>query len=287
METHFGSTIEKIRLQKGIPINQFIQGIMDASTYHRFKTGKIDTTITKFTALLNRLNVRFEEFLFINRNFKQDPSRSALIILQNSFNTKDLNQLKRLYEEILEAEWVNPLARNHIIELIQIYINVLENKPNNIENITLIQYLKSIETWTHYEIAMFSNSLKILPTELIDSFLQYMFRSFLIYQEMDNYQEEMSRIVIQAIISFLSRGEVYLARKWYKQLRGQAISDFLLFEKFFIKLLGQYLEIAEGEKTPSQDLKKYEDMLNWLDCKGLAHNIENINQWIVTFYKMD
>lgn len=60
METHFGSTIEKIRLQKGIPINQFIQGIMDASTYHRFKTGKIDTTITKFTALLNRLNVRFE-----------------------------------------------------------------------------------------------------------------------------------------------------------------------------------------------------------------------------------
>lgn len=287
METHFGKTIEKIRLQKGIPINHFILDIMDASTYHRFKTGKIDTSVSKFVALLDRLNIRFEEFLFIDRNFKKDPLRHSLIILQNSFNSKDLKQLKKLYEETIDTEWVNRVAQKHLTELLDIYMNMLEGKSNDIENIELIQYLKTVETWSHYEIAMFSNSLKILPTELIDYFLQYMFRSFLIYQEMDNYQEEMSRILIQAIITFLSHGKVSLARKWYDQLRSQKISDFLLFEKFFIKLLSQYLAAGEGDKLSSQDLKKFEDMLKWLDCKGFAHNIENMNQWIVSFYQTE
>lgn len=284
MEKGYGRTIDNIRLQKGISIKQLIDGVMDASTYHRFKNSDIDTTVSKFITLLNRLNIRFDEFIFIHQNYKQDVLQDALIKLQTYYNEKNEVKLKRLLHDIQKQQWDNLTYQEHMKELVEVHVSMLHKQPYNIQNLSLIQYLDSVSTWTHYEVAMFSNCLKVLPTDTIERFLIYMVRSFSLYQGLDSYEQKISKLFINVLLTLLTRKEVGLARKWYNHLRQWEINDHHLFEKYFIKLLSVYLEKAEGTETSIEKLEKFEIILHELGCERLEKNIRNTNQWMVEHF---
>lgn len=284
MNENYGQTIEKIRRQKNILIKDLIEGVMDSSTYHRFKNNDIDTTVSKFIIILQRLNVRFEEFLFIHENFKLDFLKSTLLKLQNYYNQKDIFNIKQLIIDIEIYDWDNKLTKRHMVDLVTLYLNVLQNKTNNLDSVSLIQYLKKVETWTHYEIAMFSNCIRLLPVDLIDYSLHYVMRSFSVYKHTDIYYSESCRILINAITLFIGKKEIELAKKWYRVLRQQELNDFLIFEAFYVKLLDEFLSVAESKVSTADNLEKFEDFLVWLNRKEYAQRISSMNKQIIKDY---
>lgn len=284
MEETFGGTLERVRKQKNIPINQLVEGIMTPSTYHRFKKGEIETGISKFNALLARLNVRYEEFLFLHNRYREDPLKESLLTLEELFNRKDVAGLQRLQEDVAEGEWTNSLAQKHLLALISLMRDRLLGQNAQRESNSLLHYLEQTETWTHYEVAMFGNCMKALPTASVDFYLNSVVHSFTAYKSIDKYSHEISRILINAVISFLSRKEVRLARKWYTWLAAQSLRETFLFESFFVKLLGQYLEFAEGNESRKESFPFYVEHLVFLGCDQLAQTVSTMNHWMEENY---
>lgn len=284
MENSFGETIERVRKQKNITITRLVEGIMSPSTYHRFKKGEIETSITKFSELLVHLNLRYDEFLFIHNRYQNDEIKESLLNLENLFNKKDTVALECFQNEIIQKEWENSLAQHHIHSLTGLLKNHLSHQDSGWESNDLIHYLEKTETWTHYEVAMFNNCMKVLPTQSIDFFLKNVIHSFLAYRTTAEYNHEISRIIINAIISFLSRKETKIARKWYNQLSTQQLGDHFLFENFFIKLLGDYLEFVEGNEDVINYFPKYIEYLEFLECRQLAQSVLNMNKWMIANY---
>lgn len=284
MEGHLGKTIERVRKQKNLSIKGLVEGIMTPSTYHRFKNGDIDTSITKFNGLLTRLNLRYEEFFFIHSRYQNDQIKESLLQLESLFNQKEIGGITRFQEQVAEERWSNPVAQQHLLSLANLLKDCLLHRESELENNGLLRYLEQTETWTHYEVAMFNNCMKAIPSSSIDFFLGSVSRSFPAYRTTTEYSHEISRIVTNAIISFLSRKEVRLARKWYTYLSTQAIGDHFLFERFFSKLLGQYLAFAEGNEKCKESFPRFVEYLEFMECGHLAQSITNMNRWMIENY---
>ena len=265
MENIEAKIIEKVRKQKNISVKCLVEGIMAPSTYHRFKNGEVEPSYKKFYSLLSRLNMKHEEFLFISNHYQADKLKSSLFMLEELFNNKDIEGLRKFKESNVDnADWDNPLACEHVIMLSNLFENYLKGDKVDLNN-ELIQYLEKTETWTHYEIVMFNNVMKFMPTETIDFFLNNIIRSLIPYEKTDDYNHEISRILINAIISFLSRKKILLAKKWYKHLSNQNFNENFLFERFFRKLIGQYIKYADGNYQCKESFPLFVDYLNFLE----------------------
>ncbi|AZP04327.1 helix-turn-helix domain-containing protein [Jeotgalibaca ciconiae] len=284
MNVNFGKTLNQIRRKKNIPINELVEDIMTRSTYNRFKNGEIDTSISKFNRLLMRLNISYEEFLFIHNGYHNNPTIVAILEIEVHFNSGNKDKLRVLQNKLSEEDWENPQAQKHIISLISILLEFSSYSEAEWKNNDLICYLNRVETWTHYEIMMFGNCLKILPTETIDYFLKNILHSYSAYEENPEYQNRISRIMINAIISFLSRKEVALARKWHNRLSIFPTRETLFFESFFEKLLASYLDYAEGEREASKNFSSFVESLQLIGKDELSEKIVSLNHWIVTNY---
>ncbi|MCT3441845.1 XRE family transcriptional regulator, partial [Limosilactobacillus fermentum] len=66
----YGPTISDIRKAKKISLKNLLQDQMTPSSYSRFVDGKTETSVNNFVALLENLNVTFDEYLYINNGYQ-------------------------------------------------------------------------------------------------------------------------------------------------------------------------------------------------------------------------
>ncbi|WP_217809029.1 helix-turn-helix domain-containing protein, partial [Enterococcus sp. 7E2_DIV0204] len=65
----FGLTIRKIREKKGLTQKKVCFDIVTMSYYSRIERDISDPSITIFLKILSRLNITFDEFMFIHNNY--------------------------------------------------------------------------------------------------------------------------------------------------------------------------------------------------------------------------
>lgn len=65
-----GIIIRKIRINKGLTQLQISNDIISQSNYSKFELGKIDISTTTFELILRRLEISYEEFIFIKNGYK-------------------------------------------------------------------------------------------------------------------------------------------------------------------------------------------------------------------------
>ncbi|MEE6670904.1 helix-turn-helix domain-containing protein [Limosilactobacillus fermentum] len=65
----YGPTILDIRKAKKISLKNLLQDQMTPSSYSCFVDGKTETSVNNFVALLENLNVTFDEYLYINNGY--------------------------------------------------------------------------------------------------------------------------------------------------------------------------------------------------------------------------
>lgn len=115
----FGPDLKKIRENKGYTQEVVARNAMSRSTYTRFETEIITTTVPKYFQILNNLDMSHKEFSYIHNKYHLSDKEAILYQFNSVTTNSDLLLLKTLK---LEAE--NYLLKNDdpvIKDIVEIY----------------------------------------------------------------------------------------------------------------------------------------------------------------------
>ncbi|EUJ28181.1 helix-turn-helix domain-containing protein [Listeria cornellensis] len=93
---NFGETIKKIRKDKNFTQKELSEGILTRSHLSQIETNNYYPSYDKFFLLLNRLNVVFEEFLFVQNDQKMLFNQQIRSEISEAANMDDTEKLKNL-----------------------------------------------------------------------------------------------------------------------------------------------------------------------------------------------
>lgn len=96
---NIGQTVQQIRKIKGFTQSEVYSGIISRSFAFRFENGESDISATKFLAILDNLSVSPSEFKFIQNNFRQSSSETAMAAFRHAYLVQDLHQMGKLIHE--------------------------------------------------------------------------------------------------------------------------------------------------------------------------------------------
>ena len=93
-----GSTLKKIRENKGYTQKEISDDTMARSTYTKFESNDITPTLSKYLAILDHMDMSHEEFIYILNEYKLGQKESILYL----FKQLEKNPTRELVDEIIE-----------------------------------------------------------------------------------------------------------------------------------------------------------------------------------------
>lgn len=93
-----GSTLKKIRENKGYTQKEISDHTMARSTYTKFENDDITPTLSKYLAILDHMDMSHEEFIYLLNNFELGQKEMILYL----FKQLEKNPTRELVNEIIE-----------------------------------------------------------------------------------------------------------------------------------------------------------------------------------------
>lgn len=93
-----GSTLKKIRENKGYTQKEISDDTMARSTYTKFESNDITPTLSKYLAILDHMDMSHEEFIYILNEYKLGQKESILYL----FKQLEKNPTRELVDKIIE-----------------------------------------------------------------------------------------------------------------------------------------------------------------------------------------
>lgn len=106
MHTSIGSVVKKIRSDKAYSQKYVVDGVMTQSAYSKFELNKADITFSTLSRILENLEVTFEEFLYIQNEYKH-TEKDAIVkkFISISYNNEDkVNELLTMAVSYLDKK---------------------------------------------------------------------------------------------------------------------------------------------------------------------------------------
>lgn len=234
MELYEG--INSIRKMKGLSVNQIVGDKLSKSTYYRYVNGDSDISSELFMYLLKNLKITLEELQFYCYGAEFKPERKLMIQLKKSYMRKNYEHLQALTIKCRNYYHASDdIVFLHIEALIQILLARLQNKPLNIKENLLYKYLFNIESWGHYEISFFNNSLHYFDKETVDILLPRVIQKLNWYHNINENSNENVRLIANVIIYYLQLQDIKKATYYIDLLNNITIAEEMAFEKIVIK----------------------------------------------------
>ncbi|MBC2170514.1 helix-turn-helix domain-containing protein [Listeria booriae] len=167
---NFGETIKKIRKDKNFTQKELSEGILTRSHLSQIETNNYYPSYDKFFLLLNRLNIVFEEFLFVQNDQQMLFSQQIRSKISEAANLNDTKQLENLatIAQDLHAETDN-IMYYHYMLICKALISYSINHKVNDEMITYVtpikEYLFGMDNWYLYELKLFNNIIYALTID--------------------------------------------------------------------------------------------------------------------------
>ncbi|QQP70790.1 Rgg/GadR/MutR family transcriptional regulator [Carnobacterium sp. CS13] len=165
----FGYDLKKIRENKGYTQEIVAQNAMSRSTYTRFETEAITTTVTKYLKILNNLDMTHKEFSYIRNGYHLDEKEAILYhfnsVATNSDNTL-LQQLKKRAEVYLLEN--NDHVIKDIVEICQALLTLSQTHDLKLAYThaeKVWERLSKLDKWYLTELRLLNNILFLFPPE--------------------------------------------------------------------------------------------------------------------------
>ncbi|WP_028273605.1 helix-turn-helix domain-containing protein [Atopococcus tabaci] len=84
-----GETLKMIRTSLSLTQSQLSAGIMTQSNYSKMEKGEIDVPFSKMIALLEKLGMSVEEFLYVHNHYSQQSTNHLLRLSRLKYNDKE------------------------------------------------------------------------------------------------------------------------------------------------------------------------------------------------------
>lgn len=167
---NFGSTIKKIRKDKNLTQKELSDGILTRSHLSQIETNNYFPSYDKFFLLLDRLNVVFEEFLFIQNDQKMHFKQEIRSKISEAANLNDTEKLKNLAITAKDLhEKTEDITYYHYMLICKALISYNMTHTVNDEMIQFVnpikEYLFKMDNWYLYELKLFNNIIYSLTVE--------------------------------------------------------------------------------------------------------------------------
>lgn len=262
-----GSTIEYIRKNKGISLQDICGYTISRQTYYRIIHNQVDTSFSKVAFILERLHVSFDELLYISNNFKQEKFFIDMSKVRMYFESGDTKRLNQLASEYKTLSSINDRF-SHLYHLIVILTGKL-NDQNVLDSQNVIQnYLTNVETWTHYETVLFNNSMFTFSDDFIEATVSKALHNLSLYSTLRSYGNEGIRMFLNVVILFIDRKKFESAKVVINRISSNTLNDDQLFEKSCLIFLKGILDYADGTSQSLDSCHRVIEILNFLGSDG-------------------
>ncbi|WP_314065217.1 hypothetical protein [uncultured Vagococcus sp.] len=278
--TTYGATIRQIRLNKGYSQKEIYTGIVSKSYAIEFEKGKHDMSISHFTAVLDRLSLKFQEFAFIHNDY-QEPVFSKTMArfadAANRGNRKDLQAIeKELGQSTSETDsLIAALARLTLYTL----DHPADYQPADYppEDVKLLQdYLMASNSWTFHEITFFINCSGFFDYEVRCHLMQIVTKRIKKYHGFSFYDKLFSTM----IVNFLGDAFILGDRQQislYLDILDELTQDVTLaFQRDFYLFYTGLKDLLWGDSSLGEERCRY--IIRHLEIQGHQYFATNLDQ---------
>ncbi|MBC1499696.1 helix-turn-helix domain-containing protein [Listeria weihenstephanensis] len=281
---NFGETIKKIRTDKNLTQAQLSEGIMARNHLSQVENNNYFPAYDKFFSLIDRLNVNFEEFLYVQDGQKILFSRKISSQLSQAASLNNSEELSSLVTEANElyAQTGN-ITYYHsmlICKALIAYNLDLTVSQDMIDHVTPIkEYLFSIDNWYLYELKLFNNIIYALTLEEALLFSRTSFKKLDICKHFSEFQHIEQYIYMNLSTLCLEYGNFQAAKNFSENAIDTAKNFSLVYEMVCSKL-NHAIACIKLEQTESayDVIKKNMLILEYLE-------FDNLHEHFSTFLK--
>lgn len=218
--SYIGHTFKEIRLSRGMGLKELCDEDISISSLSNFERGKTDISFTKFIRLIEKINISYDEFVYMIKNDKLMQQKQFFKKMRKYVSEGEKEQLfllskkeKRKFKETnLDFHMVNSsLAELHV------------NRMNNMEvKSTLVKiirdYLLKQEHWFYYDIALINNSMFCFPHDDMVSLSKVVSKKLRWYIDMSEKHNEIVLLYINLTIYMIEKGDRNKSKKFIKTI---------------------------------------------------------------------
>ena len=244
---NFGSTFRKLRTYKGMTLKYVTQGITSVSLLSKFERNECELTFPNFNRLLQRINVTVDEFMYVHNQYKRDNFKEFVFTLRKHYIKRNVEEIKKLLNQEMNKPYDLVDSRLNIT-MIKSILEDLTGEPVEKEDIEYItNYLWSVDYWHEYELALYGNSLNILPVDSVILLSKEIFNKGHLYTRILNYRRDMYGVIFNTISICIENGRYNDAQYFINMFHNSNPSEQFIFEKMLCKFWQGILLISNGK----------------------------------------
>ncbi|WP_430535798.1 helix-turn-helix domain-containing protein [Listeria rocourtiae] len=278
---NFGETIKQIRTDKNLTQTQLSEGILARNHLSQVENSNYFPSYDRVFMLLDRLNITFEEFLFVQNNLQPHDKQQFRVNVYESASLNDSEQLKllsldadRLYKDTANICYYHySLVCKAVVEY---------NKGSSItkEMIHYVEpikkYLMDMDTWYIYELKLFSNIIFSLNVEEAVFFSRKAFKRLHSFRCFMEYQHTEQHLYLNLSTLCLEHEDFTTAKSFAKTAVDTAKNYRLIYEKICSELNHAIACIKlDEDKNSYEIIKKNMLILEYLEFDSLHEHFSN------------
>lgn len=197
----YGNIIKKIRENKNLTQKELADGIVTPQFLSQFENNKFDIKLNNFLMLLDRLNIKYNEFI-VNIIETNQPSQKVFFQrYQKAYYSDNKILLKALIEEEKSQYAKNSNYRHlHNTIMLKQRLSLLMKEPyNDNDRKIIINYLKKVYDWGIYEVSLFTNCLFFLNKHDVAYFKEMVINKITKYGSKFKTKGEFSKVLLNLI----------------------------------------------------------------------------------------
>lgn len=198
----YGKTLKKIRLSKGMTLEETTKGVISIAQLSRFENGKSMLTVDILYELLNNLSTTHQEYFFlmgVDTEKELKTFFSKIITEKGTFLSDE--QLKKEQNDI-ENQRDNSYWKTFELTFIDSIMRVRNKQPLN-ENPDLIDELMQVDEWGERELRLYAMLGFTLPVEKSYFLMKTAIKRSEQYQAIPQDMKLLHTILTNNISSFL------------------------------------------------------------------------------------
>ena len=242
--------VATLRKDKNIKIEEAIGNSMSRASFNRYINGKTDLYTSHFLELLEKLHVSLEEIEFMCNGYTDNVEKQLMKELKHAFEDQNIHELNFILQHCRNEYALDKnVLYSHLASLTEVLLARLEHKNIDLKENELYKYLVKTETWTRYELVMFNNSMFYFDAEALKQILPKAINKLAYYKEINPYANEGFRLLINAIIAFISKNEIHQALIYIRILEKHPLNEDQAYEALLQKfLIGVKLILIDDSK---------------------------------------
>lgn len=275
---YLGYVFRDIRLSKNYSLKEVSKGIISVSFLSKFERGNSDISLSKFSLLLDRLNLTLEEFMFISNDYKPTHLENILNNIKRAYENNDLALLLKIEEEEHE-KWLKYNITSYLYNSIMIKA-LAHNLDSTIifqkdDLINISDYLFSVDNWGFYEIMLFGNTMHILNKDLVITLSKELTQKTEVYKNIKKFNEEVIKVLLNTIVFCVEANKGKETQQFIQYVEKISEGTDFYFEKTKLMFLKGIYNIATGNQTIGTEMAQNAiQTMRFLGDINLANNHE-------------